>query len=90
LKDNKECPSAYDDLWSATRISLLAQEVAHIVAHVEVEINRQHAQPFAYVKSKHCYTSFEDVLVGLLEEAYKWACDQRLIKFFICATPSLK
>jgi len=30
------------------------------------------------------------VLRGLLEEAYKWACDQRLIKFFICATPIFK
>ena len=87
---SKERPSVYDDLCSATKISLFTLEKDLIIAHVEVEANRENSQPFAYVQSKHCQKSYEAVLRGLLEEAYKWACEQRLIKFFICATSSFK
>lgn len=54
-----------------------------IVAHIEVKSDRDYKQPFGYVKTMWCSVKNEHILLGLLEEAYEWACDQRLLRFFV-------
>jgi len=57
-----------------------------IVANVKVEAVRQLRQPVAFMLQAYSTQSGNSFVPAMIEEAYQWACDQRLIKFYYVAS----